>query len=145
MSRASLLFLTVSGVLVAAAVALGLWVTPSPSTQRMINLDSQRVDDLIALADAVLAYRRTNGRLPASLRGPPEAASLRLADRVTNAAYGYIVNDPRTFQLCAEFAAISDKAVKSSPPEASGWKHQAGRHCFTFPAPAGVTTGQGQD
>jgi hypothetical protein len=142
-SRGSLLFLLTSGVFVGVAVAFGLWITPSPSAQREIELDKQRVDDLVAIADAVLSYQRTKGKFPIALSALPDSATLHLADRQTSAAYGYSLNGPREFQICADFATVSDKAVKSSPPETSGWKHQTGRQCFAFSAPVGTTTGGG--
>jgi len=140
-ARNSLLFLLASIVLVSAAVAFGLWITPSPSTQLEIELDKQRVNDLIALADAVLSYRRTNGRFPVALNSLPESASLRLADRQTGAAYGYNLDSLHEFRLCADFAMVSDIAVKSSPPEISGWKHQAGHQCFAFSVGLSATKG----
>jgi hypothetical protein len=127
MNRGSLLFLITSGVFVSVAVAFGLWITPSPSAQREIELDKQRVDDLIAIADAVLSYQRAKGKFPIALSAVPESATLHLADRQTSAAYGYSLNGSREFKVCADFTTVSDKAVKSSPPEASGWKHQTGR------------------
>jgi hypothetical protein len=136
MSRTSLVFLAASSVLVAAAVTLGLLVTPSPSIQRVINHDEQRVKDLAAIARAILDYQRVNGRFPASMRDLPEAASLRLSDRATGTAYDYILNENRRFQLCADFATVSDEAKAWFPPEASGWKHQSGHICFAFSAPS---------
>jgi hypothetical protein len=65
-----------------------------------------------------------------------EAASLRLSDRATGTAYGYILNENRRFQLCADFATVSTEAKAWFPPEASGWKHQAGHVCFAFSAPS---------
>jgi len=143
MNRGSSLFLITSGVCVSAAVVFGLWIIPSPSAQREIELDKQRVEDLIAIADAVLSYQRAKGKFPTALSALPESATLHLADRQTNTAYGYSLNGPREFKVCADFTTVSDKAVKSSPPETSGWKHQTGRQCFAFSAPASTTTGGG--
>jgi len=142
-SRGSLLFLLTSGVFVSTAVAFGLWITPSPSAQREIELDKQRVEDLIAIADAVLSYQRAKGKFPSALSALPDSATLHLADRQTNTAYGYSLNGPREFKVCADFTSVSDKAVKSSPPETSGWKHQAGRRCFAFSTPVSATPGGG--
>jgi hypothetical protein len=144
-SRASLIFLTACSFLVAGAIAVGLWVTPSPSRQRAIELDRQAISDLAAIAKAVLAYQRVNGKLPTSLRIVPEAASLRLADAATGAEYEFILNDARGFQLCAIFTTVSDRAVSSSPPQASGWRHQSGRQCFAFSAPPGAGPREAQD
>jgi hypothetical protein len=145
MSRASLLFLTASTLLAAAAVALGLWITPSPVNQRKINVDDQRVSDLRDLARAIGEYHSANGSLPAALHELPEAATLHLLDLASGAAYGYVVNGERAFQLCAEFATVSGKAERSYLPEAAGWKHPPGRHCFSFSAPARPAKGKGQD
>ncbi|SFK46784.1 hypothetical protein [Methylocapsa palsarum] len=144
-SRAPLIFLTASSILVAGVIAAGLWITPSPSRQRAIDLDRQEISDLTALAQAVLASQRASGKWPASLRTLPEAASLRLADAATGAEYEYILNDSKRFQLCAVFTTVSDRAVSSSPPEASGWKHQRGRQCFAFSTSPGATPRETQD
>ena len=72
MNRGSSLFLITSGVCVGAAVAFGLWIMPSPLAQREIELDKQRVEDLIAIADAVLSYQRAKGKFPTALSALPE-------------------------------------------------------------------------
>lgn len=147
MSRASLGFLTASSVLVVAAVALGVFVTPLPSNARLIAHDEKRIEDLAAIARAILGYQRANGRLPSSLRELPEAASLELSDRATGTAYGYIVDENRKFHLCSDFATVSTEARRmyKSPPEASGWRHQSGHVCFAFPAPSNSPERQEQE
>ncbi len=138
-SRASVIFLTASSIVAAGAVLLGLWMTPPPWRQRVADQDRRRVSDLIHLSQAIFAYRRANGTLPASLQKLPDAPSLRRADPITGADYEYILNDTRAFQLCAAFNAASDEPVTSFPPEASAWKHQAGRQCFSVSLPQGPT------
>jgi hypothetical protein len=135
-SRAALIFLTASFVLAVGAILLGLSMTPSPWRQRAIDQDKRKISELIALANAILAYERANGNLPASLQKLPEAAALRRADPTTGTEYEYVLSNAQAFQLCAAFAAISEEAMPS-PPEASAWRHQAGRHCFSVSAPQG--------
>ncbi len=72
-NRASLIFLLASAALVAGAIGLGLSVTPSPWRQRAMDQDKRKISELIGVAQAISAYQRANGHLPASLRNLPEA------------------------------------------------------------------------
>ncbi|WP_026607150.1 hypothetical protein [Methylocapsa acidiphila] len=53
--RATLIFLTASTALVAAAIALGLWMAPR-SARRILDQDTGRVSVLTGVARAALPY-----------------------------------------------------------------------------------------
>ncbi|MEM1056433.1 MAG: hypothetical protein AAGI52_13000 [Bacteroidota bacterium] len=113
------------GVVVAALIALGLFVVGGPGTARLERLDEERRADLQRIQRAL----RNADPLPASLSD----ASLRLnesdwTDPVAAEPYGYRVLSDSTYELCATFALSSDDLGR---PVARIGRYDAGRHCFT--------------
>jgi hypothetical protein len=135
MRRSSWLFLGCASTLVGGAIILGLSIIPGPREQRKLSLDEMRLRDLIAMYNAITAYYRANGHLPASPDALPRSPTLRLTDPITDRSYEYIVNDLRNYQVCAVFDTNSTGTMISYPPEAANWKHETGHNCFTLSGP----------
>ena len=114
---------------VAAAVAVGLLSTGSPTEQRALRLDDRRVQDLRRFSQAVDVRWSAMQTLPS---GSSELLDGRYlsslpVDPSTDLPYDYRIVGPREFELCATFD-------RPSRPEAvrDFWSHDAGRACFTF-------------
>jgi hypothetical protein len=131
--RGASLFLCAAGILVGAAVVVGLVMIPAPWVQRKKDLDDARVRDLTTLSSMIVTYYREHGHLPQTVEELPGAP--RLTDLETNAPYEYIVNNLRDYQLCANFESASATTTQTSPPENSGWKHEQGHFCFSVAVP----------
>ena len=114
---------------VAAAVVAGLVVTGSPSEQRLLRLDDQRVNDLQQLSRTAEFRWNEAQRLPASAADLVDGNYLsRLpVDPVTGEPYGYRVTGVRAFEVCATFDRRSRETAA-----ASFWFHEAGDRCFSF-------------
>ena len=102
----------------AAAFAGGLAAAGTPGTQRHLEADTRRVQDLQTIA-AVVA-----GMTPAP-QSLADVAAVRpgipLTDPETGRFYEFAVKSAKEYELCATFAAA----------EGSGfWSHGRGRTCF---------------
>ena len=120
-----------AAVVIAATVAVALSLAGSPDAQRAARMDERRVQELQRIEAAVQAHVRQYDALPERLAGLGEATDrdLSLADPATTQAYGYVVEGPDRYRLCAVFDTDSrQQGRRSHVPE--GWAHPAGMHCF---------------
>lgn len=120
--------LLISVALALAAVTGGLWLIGPPAEQAAQRIDSRRVQELGAVADAVDIYFERNTRLPTTLQELVAGLQSTLAtvDPETGSAYEYRPTDEKTYELCAVFARASESIARDS-----SWTHGAGRQCFT--------------
>ena len=117
---------TITIVVMIAAVAAGTWVLGSPTAARRLRFDEMRVDDLTALVRAVDHRRSVSNRLPDTLAELTRDSSvLDLQDPATAQPYEYRVVSADSYHLCAVFQ-------RPSPTGATSWRHGSGRHCFTL-------------
>ena len=133
-------FLSASGLAVAAALIAGFAQMGSPSGQRTLEADRARIRDLRALASNIVSKRiaALTHRFPSSLAEARDGATyLRTTDPVTKAPYEYLRQSDEKFELCAVFESDSAQDQLDTPgpdPEARFWTHPRGRHCFSFEA-----------
>lgn len=124
-------------IIVLAAIIGGFLIVGSPSHQRALRFDAQRVNDLQNIQYQVLNYWQNKGKLPASLADMKNSFSGYIPmDPDTKAQYEYSIKSDKSFDLCATFVAKSDvenqsQAYPVSDGIASNWKHEAGHACFT--------------
>jgi len=141
-----------SAFVLLAAIAAGLFIVGSPTTQRTRRLDAERVSHLQILQNEIINYWVYKDALPASL----DALKNQLTgfvpprDPATEASYEYRVTGSLTFELCATFK--TDESARAIPyfsakplpllyPDGSRissqisanevWSHPAGTYCFS--------------
>jgi hypothetical protein len=114
---------------VGAAIVVGLYVSGSPSDQRLLRLDERRVADLMRLSSALSRYFSETGELPADLGELVDGRRLSSLPRdpVSDSSYVYMITGDEQFELCAEFSRESEY-----DPNENFWGHAAGRACFPF-------------
>jgi hypothetical protein len=114
----------IATVVVAGAIAAGIFVAGSPEEERSRRLDSRRADDLSDIARRVDLFWTRNGRVPATLDdlAQVDGAKISAADPVTKQPYEYRPMGDR-FELCAVFEEPSDH-------RGTFWSHGSGRQCF---------------
>lgn len=139
-------------VLVIVAIVTGFVVVGSPTKQRNMRFDNQRVWDLQNLQGQVVNYWQQKEKLPVTLADldDPLYGSMIPTDPETKAQYEYSVTGDFVFELCSTFAlAYEDTQGRgeygygrggypmmdiSYPSSIGGmdtnWKHEAGRACF---------------
>ncbi len=137
-----LAILVISGiVLVLAGIVAGFVIVGSPSTQRSLRFDQQRISDLNNIQYQIINYWQRVGALPPSLEAlnDPISNFQIPADPETGKPYEYISlnKDPHAFGLCATFDLPS---VKSDVPLSypiptpeigyNSWTHDSGHVCF---------------
>jgi len=118
-----------SGVVVTIMLGLGFAAIGSPSTQRTLRADRKRVQDLYQLSDKIRNFWTSQQKLPEHLDELPDAT---LADPITRVTYEYHVKGGREYELCAVFAANSER--NDAMPGSTTWSHPEGKHCFSVDA-----------
>jgi len=129
--------------LVAVAIIAGFFVAGSPTRQRLIRFDSQRINDLQYIQSEIINYWQSKSKLPARLTDLND--SLRGVnvpkDPEIGGEYEYSIKAPLSFSLCANFnyslSGNSSPGVMKPVPVGSygtgiadNWEHSAGRVCF---------------
>jgi hypothetical protein len=136
-------------VLVLAAIIAGFVVVGSPSKQRALRFDAQRVSDLSTVQWQIISYWQQKGKLPASLDmlNDPISNFTIPKDPDTVVSYEYASTTKYSFDLCATFFEKSQDGIGrgGSYPGMSystdvayptggvsnSWTHAAGRVCFS--------------
>lgn len=110
--------------------------------QKLIELDEQRVQDLIVIQSKILSYWSKNFKLPESIE---EAGATDILysdipiplDPNTNKPYEYRKKTDSSYELCATFSLSTTEINKSknipTGTFVSGefsWEHAAGKVCF---------------
>jgi hypothetical protein len=138
-SRMPKMFGWATGAAVVIAIVSGFFIAGSPSEQRGVRFDEQRVSDLQSLQAEVIAYWQQHDALPADLTELNNSLSgyTVAVDPELGTHYEYHVTGELNFQLCAEFDTESTAdASKRYPDYAMGgvvgtnWNHGGGRVCF---------------
>lgn len=122
-------------LVVAGALIAGFIVAGSPTRQRDVRLDNERIQDLQVLQSQIVdRFWRAKDRLPTALTElEDDISGFRVPnDPETNDPYGYERLGALQFRLCATFTLPSqayEPAVRSL--EFGGnWEHTEGRVCF---------------
>ena len=130
-------FVAVSTAAVLIAIVAGFLMLGSPGQQRLISLDSERVNDLSQIASNLVYTVENPGnttpapQLPESL--PASIASRDdLRDPLTKEPYEYRRLNDSAYELCATFATNSTQPEPDKTPQLinTQWPHPVGRHCF---------------
>jgi uncharacterized protein DUF5671 len=114
---------------VAIMIVLGFMQLGAPSAQRKLVADSQRVQQLYVLSNAIRNYWLAHSsHLPSSL----SEVSGSYLDPMTSKTFEYVPTPGSQYQLCAVFAARSPREEdnQASRGDPNTWTHPAGRHCF---------------
>lgn len=129
-------FIAISFGSVVAAIITGFWMLGSPGKQRLLSLDSERVQNLSSIASELANEVRPPGEvgeaqpLPETL--PPWLEEL-YRDPVTNEPYEYRKLSEESYELCATFALASVRDPQRATYDrgfSTLWEHPEGRHCF---------------
>lgn len=139
-------------VLAIAALVYGFSTIPSPTQQREIKLDHQRVSDLGQLTYSINEYYTTSQQLPKSLNDVTNnsyssGTPLIKNDPETNKPYEYIVTSQTSYKLCATFTTDSTKEDRYTYDETNytyssfsdGFRHGKGYVCFIKTVPPRAT------
>ena len=124
-----------SAVVVAIVIVLSFMRLGTPSAQRQLVADSQRVQRLYMLSTEVRNYWTAHAsQLPSSLAEIPGPH----LDPITNRNFEYLPGQESQYQLCAVFAARTPREEGNQPSrdDSNAWTHSAGRHCFVLDASA---------
>lgn len=127
-------------LVVIGSIAAGFFIIGSPMTQRLVQLDAKKEQDLQSIQWQVLNYWQLKQKLPQALTEleDPFGGFTVPVDSDRGEAYGYAVTGPLTFEMCANFNLESTVAtvypITTEPMrglENENWKHGVGKSCFT--------------
>ena len=121
--------------LVIAAVGYSIYVIGTPSQQRDLRLDQQRIGDLRNISNNIYTYLELNEEMPTSLFEMigPKYHIRSIEDPETGAPYAYRIIDGTDYELCAVFATDSpERQAERRPFSESIWDHGPGRTCFAL-------------
>ncbi len=123
-------------VVVLAVIIAGIIVIGSPTAQRNIRFDNQRISDLSNIQYAITDYYQANNKLPVDLNTLTQGTTYYVSsikDPETQAVYEYkAVPQGSNYEICAVFSTdnLLDKTNQVSYPDQDNWKHSIGRTCF---------------
>lgn len=137
MSKPKVLAAIVAIVFV-AVIVYGFILLGSPSLQRAIKLDEQRVNNLQNISYAIDSYWERNRALPGmlnDLQGPAYWVD-SIQDPLSGEPYEYRAISEKKYELCATFQSRSKEQLPEYPRPFSQqiWDHEEGRSCFQLEA-----------
>ncbi len=135
----------VSSVIILGAIIAGFFLVGSPTTQREIRMDQQRVSDLQEIQYSLFDQWTMKGELPETLDAlsDPLFGFEAPVDPETGEVYTYTLIDDLSFELCATFTRVSSsesevnnyRMVETPYSISKGsddfWGHEAEYTCFT--------------
>ncbi len=131
-----------TSAIILISIISGFFIVGSPTYQRNIRLDNQRVSDLQNIQYQIINYWTQKGKIPTTIADLQDPISGFIAplDPLSKTPYTYNVKGDRTFELCATFVEASNNETNSGVmrpmmyPEKTGisdvWTHNAGTVCF---------------
>ena len=144
LSRA-LLYLAI--IVVGVIVVWGFLLVGSPSFNRKLSADRNRIDDLGQISFGVEQYFDQQKKLPDNLIDLEKVRygyglARRLEDPTSKKPYDFKVKDLYSYELCAEFELASKEAELEKRrynyyggSSRTYWEHEIGHHCFLFEIP----------
>jgi len=144
-SRISRAVAIATSFFILVAIVLGFFLVGSPTKQRAMRFDEQRLSDLQMIQGQILNHWTLKAQLPNSLSVLNDSVSGFSVplDPQSKQTYEYVVKDKTHFSLCATFTNNSDalqlygkfSMMRSAPAIMGGgmmenWTHNAGRVCF---------------
>ena len=119
------------------AIVGAMFAVGSPSAQRDLRFDNQRVFNLQEIQSQVTNHWQQKGELPSDISMIATGFGIYEApkDPETNEPYEYSKKGDLSFELCATFTFASDESnekvrVPFPVSEDQSWQHKAGRQCF---------------
>ena len=137
-------------VVVAVVVVWGFSLIGSPSFNRKVTADRNRIEDLGRLRDDVEQYFQDQRKLPEKLTDLEKVKrwngyQRNLEDPATKKQYDYKASDTYSYELCSDFELTSKEAELEQSRynrDDKSWEHGVGHHCFKFDIPEGKRKGK---
>jgi len=127
----------ISTFAIVISILLGFSVIGSPSTQRLLRYDNQRIADLQNIQWQVVSYWQRKGTLPETLTeiADPISGYTLPKDPESSESYEYKITGKNMFELCAKFNQNSLEhnrimMAKSIGMMNENWNHNMGHQCF---------------
>ncbi len=121
----------ISSIILLIILGAGFFLAGSPSHQRAVRFDEQRINDLQNIEYEIGNYWRDKKSLPPDLTAlNRDLYYFQLpVDPETKENYGYETVDALSFKICANFSAEYQSIPNTSLPSEQ-WSHFVGKTCF---------------
>lgn len=147
-SRLPKIVAIIAAVILVGSIVGGFFVAGTPSQQRAIRLDGQRVNDLMLIQNQAVNYLQSYSALPTDLAQLTSWSGTLPLDPDTQQPYVYTTTSATTFQVCATFVTAETKNLYGNNYYAGptpvmektllggqligniNWVHPAGYFCF---------------
>lgn len=148
------MLLYIAGAIVVVAVVWGFSLVGSPSFNRKLSADRNRIEDLQGLQSSIEYYFEQQVKLPQSLQDLDKVrywGRRSLEDPTTKTPYEYKAVDEFNYELCATFELTSKDAelersryrsYYGNDIDGKVWAHEVGHQCFKFEIPQGKRKGK---
>ncbi len=133
------IFAIVAVVAVVASIVGGFLIMGSPTTQRELRLDEQKIGNLQEIQSQVTYYWQMKRVLPAKIEDLNSSLTGFYAptDPETGMNYEYKKVSDLSFELCADFNREASQTASTAAyypkigAATENWQHGVGRTCFT--------------
>lgn len=117
-------------IFVSAAVIGGIVMIGTPSSQRMLRLDTQRIRNLKNIRSAIDTYWTRHQSLPINLDSLSQEPDIfiEILDPETKITYEYRIIKAYEYELCASFS-IPYNPIQKKTIELF-WAHEVGEKCY---------------
>lgn len=126
-----------TGIAVILVILAGFFIVGTPRQARLVQYDTQKVDDLQNIQYQIVNYWQSKGKIPETLDElhDPLTGFIVPTDPQTDEAYTYTKTGTLSFSLCTDFNSESLEMQVRSIPVSYGitnanWEHAAGHVCF---------------
>lgn len=139
------IFIWIAAALILVSVGTGIAVMGSPMSQRLMQFDMQKTNDLMTLQGNIINYWQRKAMVPAKLDDVNDPLSSYMSmpnDPQTGAPYEYRKTGAMSFELCATYNYESAREENNTYGGSSmarpnyradanqNWEHGKGRTCF---------------
>ena len=134
MAAVRTIFAGAAVAVVVVSVAVGIILLGPRTEERMLRLDSRRVDDLERIMKKTDIYWSQHNKLPDSLDDLSSELGMQISirDPMTGQPYEYRIIGEKQYELCVWFER--DSVIESTRTSTIFWSHGAGRQCFKLEA-----------
>lgn len=132
-----------AGLLVILTIIAGFFIIGTPAQARVARIDAQKISDMQSIQWQIVNYYQQKQKVPATLdqlQDPISGYTIPNQPE-TGKPYDYKVHGNLSFELCADFGAVSTRqeGLGTSEPASlrlkgdlgvGSWQHGAGTQCF---------------
>lgn len=133
----------VFSICILISIVSGFYILGSPRTQRLLNYDNKKVNDLISIDQQVIYFYQNNLKIPSDIMELSNINGYYFLPKDTqnNKDYVYKIKNKTEYSLCADFNLDIESrgkvfydnskfAVYETSYQNNNWNYKKGEYCF---------------